>query len=352
MDLCEEAFEGCEAPAEGTWGEVEVEFGAGEGAGFGFEDVSCEVVGVGDVEGYADSVGGNGATGFDFVGFIYEGWLVLVYMDGCRRVEGNLTSTVLANGAHYDDFLEVRNVYKLHVCAARPGATWASRRECMDFVSLDITCIILSLLLSCGFSSSRAFTTRGIMRTRIRQSQSLVLLWCPQVIHPLPLPPLILKLGFDPTIPRRIIEDDREWDWEFLVFIICFCCRSFTILRCRTETGFDSGDESFDLCVAFGVGVETNGLVGGEVLGDGGEEAFDVCEVAALGGDFEVEFWDAGDAGFGFDELAVQVRCVCEVEGVFCSALLDLSCLCGLQLRSSEFVILNLRVIKQNKKIY
>ena len=43
VDLGEEAFEGGEAAAESTGGEIEVELGAGQGAGFGFENVAREI---------------------------------------------------------------------------------------------------------------------------------------------------------------------------------------------------------------------------------------------------------------------------------------------------------------------
>lgn len=73
VDLAEEAFEGGKATAQGTGLELEVDFGGGEGAGLGFENVAGEVLFVFNVEGDDATLARDGTAGLDLVGLVWKG---------------------------------------------------------------------------------------------------------------------------------------------------------------------------------------------------------------------------------------------------------------------------------------
>lgn len=297
MDLGEETFEGGEAAAEGAGGEVEVDLGTRERACLGFKDVAGEILFVFDVEGDDAALGGDGAAGLDFVALVYLSLARLRHTPGRGR-----TSAILAHCAHNNNLLEMRDIDQLHMSRAGPRATGTSSRERVHLIGSNL---IINLLL--------------VLPARVRQPQLLIHLRRAQVLCARPLPPSIIWLGLDPAVPRWVIDLQRE----------------------RERAPFDhittALDERLERRIVLGVVHLSLLLVGSEIVEDGGEEAFGVCELTALRRDLKVELVDAADAGFGFDELAVEVLFVFDEEGVDGAALLDHAR--GLDLRVLEVAV-------------
>jgi hypothetical protein len=65
--LCKQAFDGGKAAAEGAGFDVEVQFGAGEGAGLGFEDVAGQIFLILYIDCNPSALFGDFASGLDFI---------------------------------------------------------------------------------------------------------------------------------------------------------------------------------------------------------------------------------------------------------------------------------------------
>lgn len=276
--LGEEALDGGEAAAEGARVDVQLELGALEPAGLALEDVAGEVDDAVDLEGDFLAVLGDLAAGLDVVGAVAAG---------------------VADGGHEDDLLEVGDVDHLHVRRARVHAAGAGGREAVHLVGDDVA------VCGCARLVARV-VERGISGVvGVAKAEGLVLLGRPGEFVLLPLADAVLEVGRDEGVAGGVVDVDAERE------------------RLARQHGLCLVDDLGDLVEDFGGLLLARLLTHLEVVDDAREQALDICQLAAAGGDLEVDLDELDSRGVGLDDLAGEVVERGQAQFVVCALGLD-----------------------------
>lgn len=273
-DLGQKAFDGGEAAAQRARVDLELQLGALEGAGLALEDVTGEVGLAVDGEGDDFALLGDLAARLDVVGAVAAG---------------------VADGGHEHDLLEVGDVHHLHVRHAGVHAAGAGGREVVHLVGDDFT---IGGEAGIGKGSCLA----GVA---VSEAEGFVLLGCARVLTLLPLAYTILEVGRDEGVAGGVVDIDAEGK------------------RLAEEHCAALGDDLGDLGEDLGSLLLSCLLAKLEVVDDGGEEALNVGQLAAAGGDLEVQLDELDDGGVGLDDLAAKVGHLGQAKLVVCALGLD-----------------------------
>lgn len=272
-DLREETFHGGEATAESARVDLELQLGALEGTGLALQDVAREVGGVGDREADDFALLGDLAARLDVVGAV---------------------AAVIADGGHDDDLLEVRDLDHLHVRGAGVHAAGARGGEAVDLVGDDL-----------AVGGESRVVERGVGGPAVAEAEGGVLLGGAQELVLLPLADAVLEVRGDEGVAGGIVDVDAEGE------------------RVAGEHGAGLGDDLGDLGVDLGHLLLARLLAHLEVLDGGCKQALDVGELAAAGGDLEVELDELDGRGVGLDDLTAEVGERRQSQLVVCALRLD-----------------------------
>ncbi|KAI6756579.1 hypothetical protein HG530_011177 [Fusarium avenaceum] len=199
-------------------------------------------------------------------------------------------ATVVANGRHEDDLLEVGNINHLHMSGAGAHAARACCGEAVNLIGDDIA-IGSQARVQC-------FPSVGI---GIGDTKSGVLLRSSGILVLLPLTNTILKIGCDEGVASRVIEPDTEGE------------------RLAVQHGATLGDDFGNLGVKLRNLLLSRLLSHLEIINDSSQKALNVCELATTGRNLKIQLDELDGGSIRLDNLSREVGKVCQAQFVVCS---------------------------------